>query len=185
MNGIYFVKFISVIFPTIFFIGGIFLIVKNWSNLISRIISSIIIILSVYSLSKEFLIKPNFIEIRNENERFELLESNNVELIIIEFEYIKREFVKKTIEISNRKRIKQIVDNLQINEISCWESDDYTPYNCYKLELKLINGKNMNFDICESEDNRTFINLMYKKDLKLYNVTEYRNLTIKEMKIVD
>ncbi|AEH00293.1 hypothetical protein [Lacinutrix sp. 5H-3-7-4] len=185
MDNILFFKLITTIIPLIFIIGGIYLAITEWKNKIYVIICCIVILIGGINLKDSLFDSPNLTESKIYHNKFKELIASDIEKIIVKSEFISREYEIKSKEITDKNHIKKILEFMKFNQSKTFEFKDWSPESCYNLECITYKNEIFKFHICESEDNRSYIDILYSKNENFIKIGQYRNDFIKELKILD
>jgi len=185
MNSILYHNILNLIFPMIFIFGGIYLIIIHRKNKISIIISFLLILVAGNNLKNTLYKFPSLTESKLYYTDFRELEQQKISELIIETELINRTTKKSSKRITDKKKIEQILISLNKNELVIFEFKDWSPKNFYSLEFITTEKNRFKIDICESNDKRSYIDLLYYKNEKFVIIGRFRNNLIKSLNVLE
>jgi len=184
MDSILFYKLIHSIKPLIFIIGGIYSVITQWKNKISVIISCVAILIGGFNLKNTLYDYPNLTESERHYTDFKILNATDLKEILVTSKIINGKPEIKSKVILNENKIKEILSCMDYNKLKIFEFKDWSPENCYTLNY--VTNENITYKlfVCESEDERSYIDFLYLKNEKFVTIGYYRNDVIKKLDIL-
>jgi hypothetical protein len=185
MDSILFYKLLHLIIPLVFIIGGIYLVITQRKNKISVIISFIVILVGGFNLKNTLYDYPNLTESKTYYNDFRMLNASDLKEILVTSNIINQKPEIKSKVISNKNQIKEILSFMDYNELKTFEFKDWSPENCYTIEYVTNVNETYKFSVCESEDERSYIDFLYLKNEIFVTIGYYRNDLIKKLDILE
>lgn len=185
MINILFFRFLNLIGPILFIILPLYMLIKYRNNKISIIISIILILAGGIQLKNTLFESPDLRKsILLYNDLIEL-EAEEISKIIIKTKYIKRKDKKIQKTITDKNKIKLFLNSMYVNKFDLFEFIDWSTESCYSLELVTQKKQRFKIGICETKDNRSYIDLFYYKNNHFIKIGQYRNNLIKSLNLLE
>ena len=184
MDSILFYKLLHLIIPLIFIIGGVYIVITQWKNKVSVIISCVAILVGGVNLKNTLYDYPNLTESKRHYNDFKILNVTDLKEILVTSKIINGKPEINSKVILNENKIKEILSSMDYNKLKTFEFKDWSPENCYTLNYVTNENITYKFSVCESEDERSYIDFLYLKNKKFVTIGYYRNDLIKKLDIL-
>ena len=183
MDSIIFSHIKAIAFPCLFLIFAIGLIRKGKKDWISVCVGIVFILFGI-KLGYNWIKYPSFSDSKKYYQEFKSLKKESIQKIVLETKLINRQKTKNIKRITDRKTINKIFNSIDENESVILGFERWILESSYYLDI-VANKNTYKFYVEESEDNRSYISLIYNRNNENADIGEYRNPLIKKLNLLE
>ena len=183
MDSIIFSHIKAITFPCLFLIFAIGLIRKGKKHWISVCVGIVFIIVGI-NMGFDWLKYPSFSDSKKYYQEFRSLKKESIQKIVLETKLINRQEINNIKRITDRETINNILNSIDENESVILGFDSWSLESSYYIDI--ITSKNTyKFFVEESQDNLSYVSLIYNRNNENSDIGEYRNKLIKRLNLLE